>query len=211
MEDGNSIFFFCDPFEIGAQRVQCSNNLKLKNRRQDKKERPFPLSTLEQHTGTRECDEGNKKWTRPVVIDCLALYFFLSISPACRIPSHPIFLWQTFFFLQRDRGKKHTHIHSLLCFFILLSLFSSRRIIRSVSIPFRGKRRGWKFICLFFYWSVCYSSVSLFFSFSFVCVKPNAQLFRFVFFYCFFFVRVFLSFNFPRPSRRDKTLWHGHT
>ena len=116
-----------------------------------------------------------------------SLFFSLHFSRVPNSITPHFFVTNFFFFLQRDRGKKHTHIHSLLCFFILLSLFSSRRIIRSVSIPFRWKRRGWKFICLFFYWSVCYSSVSLFFSFSFVCVKPNAQLFRFVFFYCFFF------------------------
>lgn len=51
------IFCFCDPFEIGAQRVQCVLNQPQVKK---KKERHFFLSTFKQPTDT-ECDEGNKK------------------------------------------------------------------------------------------------------------------------------------------------------
>jgi len=64
MEDGqlvgfrySIIFCFCDPFEIGAQCVQCVLNQPQVKK---KKERHFFLSTSKQPTDT-ECDEGNKK------------------------------------------------------------------------------------------------------------------------------------------------------
>lgn len=126
-----------------------------------------------------------KKWTRPVVIDCLVLFFlslFLSISPACRIPSHPIFLWQTFI---KEIEEKSTRTY-IPCY-VFHSLFLSRRIIRSVSIPFRWKRRRLRVYLSFFFWSVCYIPACLcfFFFLSFVCKTKRAIVsICFLLFFC---------------------------